>query len=289
MAPTQLMLHSREPLTGGRMILGLTGWMNGGEVSTGTVEYLVSALEAERVGQILPEDFYLYSFPGSMEVTAMFRPHTRIEDGLITSYVPPSNTFYASRKANLVLFEGKEPNFHWGDYADCLFTVASELGAERIYFIGSVAGVVPHTREPRLFSSVSDEALKGELESYGVRFSGYEGPASVATYLTVAARERGIGMATLVGEIPAYVQGRNPRCIEVMVRHLAAMLGLHVPLDELRSESDAFEAKLNEIVEDRDQLAQLITKLESDYDSEVFDTQMGDLKAWLEQQGIRLD
>ena len=266
MAPTQLMLHSREPLTGGRMILGLTGWMNGGDVSTGTVEYLVSALEAERVGQILPEDFYLYSFPGSMELTAMFRPHTRIEDGLITSYVPPSNTFYVSRKANLVLFEGKEPNFHWGDYADCLFTVASELGAERIYFIGSVAGVVPHTREPRLFSSVSDEALKGELETYGVRFSAYEGPASVATYLTVAARERGIGMATL-----------------------AAMLGLHVPLDKLRSESDAFEAKLNEIVEDRDQLAQLITKLESDYDSEVFDTQMGDLKAWLEQQGIRLD
>ena len=27
----------------------------------------------------------------------------------------------------------------------------------------------------------------------------------------------------------------------------------------------------------------------SDYDHEVFDSQMGDLKDWLEQQGIRLD
>ena len=30
-------------------------------------------------------------------------------------------------------------------------------------------------------------------------------------------------------------------------------------------------------------------ELEEDYDNEVFDTQMGDLKDWLEQQGIRVD
>ena len=32
-----------------------------------------------------------------------------------------------------------------------------------------------------------------------------------------------------------------------------------------------------------------IQKLEEDYDSDIFDTEMGDLKDWLEQQGIRLD
>lgn len=36
-------------------------------------------------------------------------------------------------------------------------------------------------------------------------------------------------------------------------------------------------------------LAERIQKLEEDYDNEVFDTQMTDLKDWLEQQGIRLD
>jgi hypothetical protein len=29
--------------------------------------------------------------------------------------------------------------------------------------------------------------------------------------------------------------------------------------------------------------------MEEDYDNEMFDTQMGDLKEWLEKQGIRLD
>ena len=39
-------------------------------------------------------------------------------------------------------------------------------------------------------------------------------------------------MAALVAEIPAYVQGRNPKCIEAVTRRLAGILGLQVRLDE---------------------------------------------------------
>lgn len=285
----QLSVYAHPKLPGARMVLAMSGWMNGGDVSTGTVEYLVEKLAARPFAEIEPEDFYIYSFPGSMEIAALFRPHAKIEKGLITAYDPPENTFYCDEDSNLILFEGKEPNLRWEDYADCIFAVAGEFDVRRIYFIGSVAGVVPHTREPRLFSSVSDEAIKAELEHYGVRFSDYEGPASVATYLTTLCADGEIGMATLVAEIPAYIQGRNPKCIEAVVRHVAAMLALQIDIDDLRVVSDAFESRLAEIVPKRPELVQLIHKLESDYDNEVFDTQMGDLKQWLEQQGIRVD
>jgi hypothetical protein len=33
----------------------------------------------------------------------------------------------------------------------------------------------------------------------------------------------------------------------------------------------------------------MVHKMEAEYDSELFETQMGDLKEWLEQKGIRLD
>jgi proteasome assembly chaperone (PAC2) family protein len=96
-------------------------------------------------------------------------------------------------------------------------------------------------------------------------------------------------MATLVALIPAYVQGRNPKCIEAVTRRLMGILGVQLDLEDLRTISDEFEKKLNDIVQEQPELAGNIQKLEEDYDNEIFDSEMGDLKTWLQQQGIRLD
>ena len=289
MAPDRLTFHAAPDLHDTRMILGFSGWMDGGDVSTGTVKCLADKLHAKPLAEIDPEGFYLLNFPGSMEISALFRPHTKIEGGLIGEYRNPTNAFFYSEENNLIAFVGREPNFHWTRYAECIFQVASQFQVSRIYFIGSVAGAVPHTREPRLSCSVSAEPLKETMQQYGVRFSDYEGPASLCTYLTVLAPKRGCEMVNLVAEIPAYVQGRNLRCIESVTRRLAGILGLRVDLDDLRALSDRLEEKLNEAMEKRPELAERIHELEADYDNEVFDTQMDDLKDWLQQQGIRLD
>ena len=289
MARDHLKIHARPRLHDTKMVLGLAGWMDGGNVSTGTVERLVRLLSAELLAEIEPEPFYIYSFPGTMEISALFRPRVKIEDGLIRELQYPANVFHYDAGSNLILFRGKEPNFHWNDYADCIFALAETFDVSRIYFVGSVAGVVPHTREPRLFCSLSEEGLKGEFEQYGVRFSNYDGPASLVTYLTSLCSDRGLQMAALVAEIPAYVQGPNPICIESVTRRLAGILGLQLELGKLRATRERFEGRLSEAVEKQPELAELITKLEGDYDNEIFDTQMGDLKQWLEEKGIRLD
>jgi predicted ATP-grasp superfamily ATP-dependent carboligase len=271
------------------MVLAFSGWMDGGDVSTGTVEWLVKTLGARPAAEIGPEGFYIYNFPGSMEISALFRPHTEIEDGLITAYQPPTNRFFYDQKHELLLFTGREPNFNWSDFADCLLTFASQAGVSVLYFIGSVAGAVPHSREPRLTSSVSDESLKPALEPYGIRFTSYEGPASFTTYLMTLAGGRGLRMASLVAEIPAYIQGTNPKSIAAVVRKLAALLKLQIGLDPLRDLTEAWEKRLNEVLEREQDLVKYIRKLEADYDDEVFDTQMGDLKEWLQQRGVRVD
>jgi proteasome assembly chaperone (PAC2) family protein len=158
-----------------------------------------------------------------------------------------------------------------------------------VYFIGSVAGLVPHTRDPRLFCSVSDAKLKEVHTRYGVKFSDYEGPASFITYLTTCCRDRDLDMVSIVATIPAYVQGNNPKCVEAVTRRLVGILGLQVDLDDLRAASEEFEKKLSDVVQEQPELANNIHKLEEDYDNEIFDSEMGDLKNWLQQQGIRLD
>jgi predicted ATP-grasp superfamily ATP-dependent carboligase len=271
-----------------RLVLGLTGWMDGGEVSTGTIKVLADKLAARRIAEIDHQGFYLYSFPGAMEVATLFRPHCRIRKGIIREFAFPDNAFYGAGDADLILFSGKEPNTNWVDFGDCIFTLCRQLHVKSIYFIGSVAGLVPHTRDPMLFCSVSDAQMKPRFESYGIKFSDYEGPASIITYLTTRAKENEVEMVSIVATIPAYVQGPNPKCIVAATRRMAGLLGVHVDLDDLQTTADEFEKKLTDVVQEQPELAENVVKLEQDYDNEIF-SDMGDLKHWLHQKGIRLD
>ena len=289
MACDNLRIYEAPSFRSPRLILGFSGWMDGGDVSTGTMRVLAERLEAKRFAEIRPEGFYIYNFPGAMEITSLFRPHCRIASGLVRDFEFPENLFYAAQESDLIVFVGKEPNLDWEDYADCIFALCREFGVEMVYFIGSVAGLVPHTRDPQMFCSVSDTRLKDRFGNYGVRFSDYEGPASIVTYLTARAKDRGVDLVSLVATVPAYVQGNNPKCIEAVTRRVAGMLGVHVELDDLRAMGDEFEKKLSEAVQEQPELAENIVKLEEDYDNEIFNHDMPDLRRWLHQKGIRLD
>ena len=70
-----LRLEDCPTMDNATLVLSFTGWMDGGNVSTGTVERLVDLLSARQVAQIDPEPFYIYNFPGPMEVAALFRPY----------------------------------------------------------------------------------------------------------------------------------------------------------------------------------------------------------------------
>jgi proteasome assembly chaperone (PAC2) family protein len=284
-----LIIQEKCSLHKGRCVMGLSGWMDGGDVSTGTIRYLADKLGAKKNAEIKPGGFYLYNFPGSMEIASLFRPHCKIEDGLIKTCEPPANVFYCAAEHNLLLFSGVEPNVNWDQFAETFFQMCRWSGVERIYFIGSVAGLVPHTREPRLFCSVSHPAIKENLLHYGIKLSSYEGPASIITFLTTLAPRHNIEMVSLVCAIPAYVQGYNPMCIASAVRRLAGILEIEIPLDDIQSSSEEFEKRLNSLVEQQTELSASIHKLEEDYDNEIFNSEMGDLKNWLKQQGIRLD
>jgi len=256
-------------LEGATLVLAFTGWMDGGNVSTGTVQRLVDLLGAEPFAEIDPEPFYIYNFPGSMEIAALFRPPIEIEDGLIKTIDMPENTFYCHEPAGLVLFLGKEPNLRWRTFSDCTFRLARRVGVRRILFVGSFGGAVPHTREPRLYITCSDPALLPEMEKYGVRRSGYAGPGSFTTYLMTRAASAGIEMVSLVAEIPGYLQGTNPMSLEAVTRRLAKILKLSLDLDSLRAASTQWELQVSTAVEQDEGLAEKIHQLEEEYDNEL--------------------
>ena len=269
--PTSDLLRVDEApaLTNATLVLALTGWMDGGDVSTGTVRRLVDHLGARPIATIDPEPFYLYNFPGSMEVTALFRPPVKIEDGLVAALEMPTNTFYVHEPGNLVLVLGKEPNLRWRAFGDCILDLARRLNVRRVLFVGSFGGSVPHTREPRLYVTCSAAELLPEMEKYGLRRTGYEGPGSFTSYLLTRAPAAGLAMTSLVAEIPGYLQGRNPMSIEAVSRRLAKILRLPLDLHELRVESTEWELQVSQVVEQNEKLAVTIRELEEAYDNEL--------------------
>jgi proteasome assembly chaperone (PAC2) family protein len=271
-----LTFHDSFSLSGATLVLAFSGWMDGGDVSTGTVKRLVDLLDAQPFAAIDPEPFYLYNFPGPMDVAALFRPAVAIEDGLVQSIEMPANTFYRHEPAQLVLFLGKEPNLNWREFGDCILEAARRIGVRRVLCIGSFGGPAPHTREPRLYVSCSDAALLPEMERYGVRRTGYKGPGSFTSYLMTRAGPAQLEMTSLVAEIPGYLQGRNPLCIEAVTRRLAKILRLPLDLGALRSESTQWELEVSRVVEKDDDMAKTVRQLEEAYDNELLRLESGE-------------
>lgn len=282
---SELVIYRRPLLRNPSLVVGFTGWMDGGSVSVGTVVYLRDKLKAQMLARIEPYDFYVFNMPGDMEEVAQFRPYTQIRDGVVVEFQYPQNHFFCADDCNLILFFGKEPNIRWREYVDNLFLLVREFGVQRIFFVGSVSGLTPHTREPRVYCSVSEESLKERLAPYGVRYSNYEGPASITTLLTVMARAKGIPMVNIVVEIPMYVQATNPKGIRAALRVLLLLLELSLSTEDLDASCDEFEKNVDKLLQDRPDLAGQIRKLEENYDQEILGDEES-FREWLRRHGI---
>ena len=264
-----LKVHRCPALERATLVLAFTGWMDGGEVSTGTVSRLVHLLGANPIAEIDAEPFTIYNIPGSMEIAALFRPPVEIEDGLVKGFSMPQNVFYSHDAANLVLFLGREPNLRWRTFGECIVSLALQVGVRRILFVGSFGGSVPHTRQPRLYVSCSDADLLAEMRQFGMQKSTYKGPGSFTSYLMTRAESAGLEMVSLVAEIPSYLQGANPASIEAVTRRLAKILKLPLDLAALRSASTEWELQVSSIVDENQELASTIRELENSYDNQL--------------------
>lgn len=269
--PSPLRIGKLPDLRDATLVLSFSGWMDGGDVSTGTVRRIVDLLDAEPVAEIDPEPFYIYNFPGSMEIASLFRPHISIKDGIVQSIEMPSNRFYCFQPANVLLFVGKEPHMQWRMFAECIVALAQQAHVRRILFVGSFGGTVPHTREPRVYVTCSSPDLVREMRPYAVGRTGYQGPGSFTTYLMTQAPQAGLEMVSLVAEIPGYLQGTNPASIEAVSRRLSKLLQLPMDLDTLRSASTKWELDVTSAVEQNEELAVTVRKLEEQYDNELLE------------------
>jgi len=236
------------------MIAGWHQWADAGDVSSGLPRYLIDQTSARRIGEIKPDGFYLFQIPGAHH---LLRPVVKLRDGHRVSMQERKNEFYYSgdERSRFVVFLGEEPHQCEEAYADAFFDAAELLGVRRIAALGGVHASVPYDRERDISCVYSLPHMRKELEQYAVRFSEYEGGATITTFLADQAEARGMEFFSFYAFVPAYdlsqdsivghqvaIEEDSKAWYDVM-RRLDHMFGLGLELSHLAKRSDQLVAE----------------------------------------------
>ena len=249
------------------LFIGYRGWLNAGELGTGSIEYLRRKLNARKFAAIDPGHFYIGQVPG-FDSAQIMRPQTVVEGGLIKSLEEPANEFFywqSGGENDLILFTGFEPNVAWPEYTSAILSMAKRCNVCRIYTLGGVFDQVPHTRETSVYAVLSRPEMKREFQSFPLL--NYNGPCSFSTLLVNHAGRAGIEAASIVARVPPYIQTFHEKIACDLLQKVFAHTSLHVDLSDLRKIGNTVaELMDNDFRQNKTAMEQL-RKLEEMYDA----------------------
>ncbi|HEX6262444.1 MAG TPA: PAC2 family protein [Actinomycetota bacterium] len=247
-------VFEREPeLDRPVLICAFTGWNDGGEAASTAAAYLRDRWSAERFARLDPEEFF------DFQVT---RPTVRLVDGVTRRIEWPENDFFAASlpHRDVALFLGIEPNVRWRTYTEQIIGTARAIGAETILLLGAFLADVPHTTTPPVTGSAPDEET---AERLGLAGSRYEGPSGIVGVLHDAATRTGLETISFWAAVPHYLPaGPNPRAALALVDKVARFLDVEIATDTLERAGATWESQVNAIIEDNEELASYVERLE---------------------------
>jgi proteasome assembly chaperone (PAC2) family protein len=238
------------------MIVGWHQWADAGAVSSGLPQYLIEQTGARKIGEIKPDGFYLFQIPGTHH---FLRPEIKLDEGYRKELTTRKNEFFYSGddKKGLAIFLGEEPHLNVERYAEAFLYAVEELGVRRVAAVGGVYGAMPYDKDREISCVYSLPGMKDELAEYAVKFSNYEGGATIGTYFVDSAEQSGIEFLVFYAFVPAYdlselsthLQGmrieNDFKAWYDLTRRLNHMFDLRIDLSDLRRRSDELTSSMD--------------------------------------------
>jgi len=106
--------------------------MDGGDVRPGR-QTDPGQTQVKRIGTIESDDFYIYNFPGSMEISPSFGRTSNMKTAW-SRRLEMRRTSSGRTKRAPGFLRRQEPNLKWQGFADCLFALVKQVGVTRIIF-----------------------------------------------------------------------------------------------------------------------------------------------------------
>jgi proteasome assembly chaperone (PAC2) family protein len=248
------------------MIVGWRQWADAGSISSGLINYLIQQTNAQKIGSISPDGFYIFQIPGTHDLV---RPIIKFKSGFPEFLESDKNEFFYSgdKKVGLIFFLGDEPHMDAERYISALIEAAKRLKVKRILSLGGVYGELPYNKERMVSSTFSQKELEKELQELSVNLSDYHGGASIGSFFCRMAAENNLEYVSFYGFVPTYdfsdsVQGFNGISIENdytawlgIMRRVNHMLNVNLNLTDLEKKSENLGKLMDDKIDEIDKAA----------------------------------
>lgn len=242
------------------MVAAFEGWNDAGEAASGAVAHLRAVWDAQPLADLDSEEYYDYQ---------VNRPFISMDETGIRSLTWPSTRVYIARvplfPRDLVLVQGIEPNMKWQQFVREILGLAAELDVSMVITLGALLSDTPHSRPVPVTSTSSDASLQLE---HDLEASQYEGPTGIVGVIQEACSRFGISALSLWAAVPHYVaQPPCPKATLALVRRIEDILDVPVPLGDLVEEARAWEAGVDELAAEDEEVADYVRQLEEARDA----------------------
>lgn len=271
-------MHQPVGFEGGRLlVVAFEGWNDAGEAATGAARLLARRLGLAEIAAVDPELYYDFQFTRPTIVTG--------EDGSRGLEWPGAAILGPGRGAAaatapddegdepvtgpgadaLHVLIGAEPARSWKAFTAELVDAALAADIEGIVLLGAMLADAPHTRPLAVFASSENAEVRASL---GVERSTYEGPVGILSVIADQAERAGIPTVSLWASVPHYVHNApSPKAVLALLGKLEELTGLSIPRGSLEVEAKAWEAGVDALAADDDEMAAYITQLEEARDA----------------------
>jgi proteasome assembly chaperone (PAC2) family protein len=271
-------------LTNPVVVAAFTGWNDAGDAASTAVRTMIETSGATALAEIDPEPFTDF---------ATVRPHVALDADRNRSIVWPTVGVWGASLpgSDVVLVLGPEPALRWRTFCEQITGIAQRVGAPMGFTLGALLADVPHTRRTQIIGTATDSDL---VERFDLERSRYEGPTGIVGVLHDALSRSGLPTASLWAAVPGYASLLpSPRAAFAVLDRLCTMMGTPAPVSGIAEQIADYDAQVDALIADDDDLVTYVRRLESMVDEiadddagtepAIDDTDPGQLAAEVEQ------
>lgn len=249
-----LSFHAEPELRDPILILGYSGWNDGGESATEAVRHLVSSMDARPFARIDMEEFLDFT---------VARPHLRLAEEGPREVVWPNHEFLSvrleGRPYDLILGLGLEPHLRWKAYCRVVADLVRRSGTRLVVLPGAFLADLIYSQPIQVRGFTTGPPYSDLL---GEESSQYEGPTGIVGVLADCLRKERIPTLSLWAGLPHYVTVTpNSRGALALLQRLSELIEVPFDLSAIEISAGEFDEKVSELITADPQLSAYVREL----------------------------
>jgi hypothetical protein len=243
------------------LVQALDGFVDAGSATSLARAHLLSSLESSVVARFDVDQLHDYRAR---------RPPMLFVGDHWESYTAPDLALHRvvdEVGTPFLLLAGPEPDVQWERFTAAVQQLVEHYGVRLTIGLNAIPMGLPHTRPVGVIAHSSDPGL---ISGYEPWVGTVQVPGSAGHLLEYRLAQAGHASAGFAAHVPQYVSAAEfPAASVVLLREVAKMGGLSLPLTELEAAAVRTREALDEQVAGSPEVAAVVQALENQYDAFV--------------------